>query len=72
MSYMDRIEKLISDSGRASLTLGNVLIAAYNVAKENEDKMLAKMLIEVLGKKNDFDKTMIKLIEYLEKRKDME
>tara|TARA_Y100000114_G_C11703762_1_gene299825 strand:+ start:355 stop:564 length:210 start_codon:yes stop_codon:yes gene_type:complete len=69
---MDRIEKLISDSGRASLTLGNVLIAAYNVAKENEDKMLAKMLIEVLGKKNDFDKTMIKLIEYLEKRKDME
>ena len=69
---MDRIEALLADSGEASLTLGKILISAYDVAKENEDEILVKMLIEALGKKNKFDRTMLDTIQYLKKRKDME
>ena len=72
MSYMDRIEALLADSGEGSLTLGKILISAYDVAKENEDEILVKMLIEALGKKNKFDRTMLDTIQYLKKRKDME
>ena len=72
MSYMDRIEKLLADSGSASLTLGKILISAYNVAKENEDENIVKMLVEALGKKQEFDKTMLQIIKYLQKREDME
>ena len=72
MSYMNRIEALLADSGEGSLTLGKILISAYNVAKQNEDRTLVKMFIEALGKKNEFDKTMLEIIKFLEKRKDME
>ena len=44
----------------------------YNVAKENEDENIVKMLVEALGKKQEFDKTMLQIIKYLQKREDME
>ncbi len=72
MSYMDRIEKLLAESGQASLNLGKTLISAYNISKENEDENIVKMLVEALGKKQEFDKTMLQIIKYLQKRESME
>ena len=72
MSYMDRIEKLIADSGNVSVHLSRVLIEAYEIADKNEDENVSKMLYEALTKKKVFDNTMIQVINYLQKRESME
>lgn len=72
MSYMDRIEKLLADSGEASVNLSRILISAYEIGNENNDETVVKMLYEALTKKKAFDQTMIQIIGYLQKRMDME
>ena len=72
MSYMDRIEQLLADSGQASVNLSKVLISAYEIADKNEDENVVKMLLEALTKKKVFDQTMMQIINYLQKRLDME
>jgi ribosomal protein S4 len=69
---MDRIEQLLADSGEASVNLSRVLISAYEIANENNDENVVKMLYEALTKKKAFDQTMIQTIKYLEKRMDLE
>ena len=72
MSYMDRIEKLLADSGEASVNLSRVLISAYEIANKNEDKVVVRMLLEALTKKKAFDQTMIQIINNLQRRESME
>lgn len=72
MSYMDRIERLLLESAQQNTELGKTLVSIYNIAKENEDKNLLKMMVMAMTELQGFNRTMIKILNYLEKRQDME
>jgi|TARA_R100000149_G_C5876821_1_gene140749 hypothetical protein len=69
---MNRIEKLLLESAKQHTELGETLVSIYTIAKENEDENLVKMMMQAVSEIQEFTRTMVKIITYLERRMDME
>lgn len=66
-----RVGVLLNLAGRSSLEQSKYLAELLDLAREEEDDTLVEMIVEALDLKKQFDETMVKMINSLQRREEM-